>query len=490
MPRLLVVSRSMALAMRIADDHDVVEYPVENLEELAPAPDVDAVVLDLGEPAAAMQTLDRLRSRGHDTRVLIVSGYQPAWRDLVTLTLDRVVVVPLPITRAALLDGIDQLLGDGPASIRPPPALPGARPGLPAASPGLPRARLPGSDPPLHPRVPRGCRGRRRARSRPPRCRPTPRGASRHPPRRTHPRRWADPDPPRTDPARGPAGRPEEPAREPVTEARRLRGPPPARPGALPVRWRQGLLRGPRGVSPRRRAGRRPARRPRGHPGPGHAARRDAGGRRTGRARSLPPRRRAVRTGAVGEHDAHPHPGWRRRQATGGRPRPGSRAGGGSGDASVTAGTARGAGRGPGPPGSALAAPSRLDPAPTPPARRNRAQRARPPPRARAPGSRLRWRAPPPRHRHLRSRRRPALPRPRPAPNRPSPTAISGRTPRGHRAAARAGSAGRDGGTSTAIPASPRPRGSRRPALGADRHRGAGVGPRPARPPLGTVRSE
>ncbi|MGZ4603062.1 MAG: hypothetical protein ACXV0U_05625, partial [Kineosporiaceae bacterium] len=109
MARLMVVSRSMALAMRIADDHDVVEFPVERLEELTPREDVEAVVLDLGEPAAAMQTLDRLRERGFDTRVLIVSGYQPAWNELVNLQIDRVVVVPLPITRAALLDGIDRL---------------------------------------------------------------------------------------------------------------------------------------------------------------------------------------------------------------------------------------------------------------------------------------------------------------------------------------------------------------------------------------------
>src|SRR3954469_14186262 len=138
MARLLVVSRSMALAMRIADDHDVVEYPVEALEDLTPEPDVEAVVLDLGEPHAAMQTLDRLRSRGHDTRVLIVSGYQPAWRDLVALPIERVVVVPLPITRAALLDGIDRLLGRAPdpgrapAAHAPPPSTAAAAPTAPA----------------------------------------------------------------------------------------------------------------------------------------------------------------------------------------------------------------------------------------------------------------------------------------------------------------------------------------------------------------------
>ena len=139
MARLLVVSRSMALAMRIADDHDVVEYPVEALEDLAPAPDVEAVVLDLGEAHAAMQTLDRLRSRGFDTRVLIVSGYQPAWNDLVSVSIDRVEVVPLPITRAALLDGIDRLLGVTPFVPRVPPAPP------PPA--GLPRATPPAGGP-------------------------------------------------------------------------------------------------------------------------------------------------------------------------------------------------------------------------------------------------------------------------------------------------------------------------------------------------------
>src|SRR3954470_15807909 len=149
MARLLVVSRSMALAMRIADDHDVVEYPVEALEDLTPEPDVEAVVLDLGEPHAAMQTLDRLRSRGHDTRVLIVSGYQPAWNDLASLSIDRVQVVPLPITRAALLDGIDRLLGVTPFVPRvppdpsPPAGLSRATPPAGAAAPALP-VRPPG----------------------------------------------------------------------------------------------------------------------------------------------------------------------------------------------------------------------------------------------------------------------------------------------------------------------------------------------------------
>ncbi len=149
MARLVVVSRSMALAMRIADDHDVAEVPVEQLAELTPGPEVEVVVLDLGEPSAAMQALDRLRERGCTTPVLIVSGYQPAWKDLVDVSIERVVVVPLPITRAALLDGVDRLLGRAPAR----PAVPRPR-----------RAARPRRQRPTGPRPPPVRQGARRQR--------------------------------------------------------------------------------------------------------------------------------------------------------------------------------------------------------------------------------------------------------------------------------------------------------------------------------------
>ena len=109
MARLLVVSRSMALAMRLADAHEVIEHPVEDIDHLMPPPGVDVVVLDVGEPAAAIHALDRLRAGGHETPALIVSGYQPAWASLVAIDVPDVVVVPLPITRAALLGGIAEL---------------------------------------------------------------------------------------------------------------------------------------------------------------------------------------------------------------------------------------------------------------------------------------------------------------------------------------------------------------------------------------------
>jgi hypothetical protein len=111
MARLLVVSRSMALALRLADAHDVVEAAVEGLPDLLGDPGIHAIVLDVGEPAVAIQAVDRLRGAGDTTPLLIVSGYQPAWAGLAALDLPDVVVVPLPITRAALLEGIEQLVG-------------------------------------------------------------------------------------------------------------------------------------------------------------------------------------------------------------------------------------------------------------------------------------------------------------------------------------------------------------------------------------------
>ena len=149
MARLLVVSRSMALALRLADTHDVVEGSVEALAGLTPPPDVDAVVLDVGEPALAIQTVDRLRRAGDATPLLVVSGYQPEWAGLTAVDVPGVVVVPLPVTRAALLDGIDRLVAGpgGPTSGPETGAIPLGPPrGGPITAP-IPRLGDPPSDP-------------------------------------------------------------------------------------------------------------------------------------------------------------------------------------------------------------------------------------------------------------------------------------------------------------------------------------------------------
>jgi hypothetical protein len=111
MARLLLVTRSMALALRLADTHDVIEHPAEDLDTLAPDDDVEVVVLDVADPTTAMQVVDGLRSQGRDVPVLIVSGYQAEWAALLSLNRPDVYVVPLPITRRSLLLGIARLTG-------------------------------------------------------------------------------------------------------------------------------------------------------------------------------------------------------------------------------------------------------------------------------------------------------------------------------------------------------------------------------------------
>lgn len=160
MARLLIASRSMALALRLADAHEVVEHPADNVHRLAPGDDIDVVVLDVGEPALALETVQRLRDQGSSIPMLLVSGYQPEWSGVAEMALDGVEVVPLPITRAALLSGIGRLTGDlvedVPAPGRPPTPPPQAAPppGAWTASPTptaetLPPSRTPPTSAPV-----------------------------------------------------------------------------------------------------------------------------------------------------------------------------------------------------------------------------------------------------------------------------------------------------------------------------------------------------
>src|SRR4051812_40482202 len=112
MARLLIVSRSMALAMRLADQHEVVEHPVDELDGLLPHLDADVLVLDVGDPVLAVNTVNVLREAEQVIPVLLVSGYQPEWEQVEAQQVDGVHVVPLPITRLALLQGIAELTGE------------------------------------------------------------------------------------------------------------------------------------------------------------------------------------------------------------------------------------------------------------------------------------------------------------------------------------------------------------------------------------------
>ncbi|HST85804.1 MAG TPA: hypothetical protein VLL08_28970 [Kineosporiaceae bacterium] len=112
MARLLIVSRSMALAMRLADQHEVIEHPANDLDNLIPYLDVDVLVLDLGDPVLAVNTVNALREADQIIPVLLVSGYQPEWEQVEAQQVDGVHVVPLPITRVALLHGVAVLAGE------------------------------------------------------------------------------------------------------------------------------------------------------------------------------------------------------------------------------------------------------------------------------------------------------------------------------------------------------------------------------------------
>jgi hypothetical protein len=114
MARLLIVSRSMALAMRLADQHEVIEHPANDLDNLIPNLDVDVLVLDLGDPVLAVNTVNALREADQIIPVLLVSGYQPEWEQVEAQQVDGVHVVPLPITRVALLHGVAVLIGEEP----------------------------------------------------------------------------------------------------------------------------------------------------------------------------------------------------------------------------------------------------------------------------------------------------------------------------------------------------------------------------------------
>jgi CheY-like chemotaxis protein len=112
MARLLIVSRSMALAMRLADQHEVIEHPADDLDNLTSHLDADVLVLDVGDPVLAVNTVNSLREDDQVIPVLLVSGYQPEWEQVEAQQVDGVHVVPLPITRVALLHGVAALIGE------------------------------------------------------------------------------------------------------------------------------------------------------------------------------------------------------------------------------------------------------------------------------------------------------------------------------------------------------------------------------------------
>ncbi|GAB3263055.1 hypothetical protein [Kineosporia babensis] len=115
MARLLIISRSLALGMRLTDLHEVDERAADELEEHLPGVEgFDVLVLDVGDPVLAVNTVNSLREEEQAVPVMLISGYQPEWEQVEAQQVEGVHVVPLPITRQALLRGVAILMDEDP----------------------------------------------------------------------------------------------------------------------------------------------------------------------------------------------------------------------------------------------------------------------------------------------------------------------------------------------------------------------------------------
>lgn len=113
MARLLIISRSLALGMRLTDLHEVDERSADDLEQHLPEVEgFDVLVLDVGDPVLAVNTVNSLREDEQAVPVMLISGYQPEWEQVEAQQVEGVHVVPLPITRQALLRGVAILLDE------------------------------------------------------------------------------------------------------------------------------------------------------------------------------------------------------------------------------------------------------------------------------------------------------------------------------------------------------------------------------------------
>jgi hypothetical protein len=97
-------------------DHDVVGARPEELHPvMATGPNADAYVIGIDDPIEALDLVTVIRASRPGAPVLLVAGRAPGWTAVTAHRLDATEVVPLPVTRPALLDALDRLLGQTPA---------------------------------------------------------------------------------------------------------------------------------------------------------------------------------------------------------------------------------------------------------------------------------------------------------------------------------------------------------------------------------------
>ncbi len=112
MARVLVVSRNPAMAMGLsATDYEVVDLrPPEFGDWIAGTEHADALILDLENPRLAVAAVTNLRAHAKLAPVLLVSSDRPGWDEPEMRQLPAAAVLPLPISKPALLAALEDLL--------------------------------------------------------------------------------------------------------------------------------------------------------------------------------------------------------------------------------------------------------------------------------------------------------------------------------------------------------------------------------------------
>ncbi len=114
MARVLVVSRNPAMAMGLsATDYEVVDLrPPAFAEWISGGDDADALILDLENPKLAVAAVTNLRAHAKLAPVLLVSSDRPGWDDPEMRQLPAADVLPLPISKPALLAALHDLISE------------------------------------------------------------------------------------------------------------------------------------------------------------------------------------------------------------------------------------------------------------------------------------------------------------------------------------------------------------------------------------------
>jgi len=151
MALVVVVSRNPGLALAFSPRHHAVAISPDDIPT-APLQDADALVVDLGDPAASLVTATAARTQRPELSVVLVTNGNPEWARIPFERMERTFVVPQPAGRDALCAAVDSATergsptydeGDPPVAAPPPDSVSRGRvligPGTDEAVPSRPR---------------------------------------------------------------------------------------------------------------------------------------------------------------------------------------------------------------------------------------------------------------------------------------------------------------------------------------------------------------